>query len=857
MKRLIKQQFAAPAASSVRASTRKPKILKSLIFGILLAPSLISGSKCLAAATVSPSSLSWASVSLGNVGAPKSVTLTNGGSASISIRGIAFTGTNAADFIISSKTCGSTLAAKAGCTVAIRFKPSATGTRTATLTITDSASNSPQKVALSGLGTAAVVAASPSTLAFGNIYAGSSGRSLSVALNNGTSTSVAISNMAIAGTNAADFAISGKTCGLTLAAYSSCTATILFKTAAVGTRAATLSFIDSASSSPQKVSLSGTGIAPTGNLSLSPANINWAIVSVGVGGAPKSATLTNSGTTVIPISSIALSSTDPGDFYISGKTCGTQLAVGASCAITLVFKPKAIGTRVALLTITDGAINSPHTVTVSGSGGPRTAVAASISVDFGSRSGTQIPVPSGMLGAHYLAGDPYWQIVSDAANQAGVVQAGLKSTRMHANIPNVYATTTPDWTKIDGWIKSLQGLGVHPILEMDFTPPWLQPATLLCPNNPVTSVPADLTKWGQMAASFVAHFDQAFPGVVLDYEIWNEPDGPSLCSNNKLNDYLAIYAAAAPLMKAQAKTDGVSIRVGGPATATVGMTSLLTDPRTAPFVDFYSYHTYLSGPTEIQQGMTWDGAGGTPSLLSLILNSSTGEQAQYLKAVAAVQLAKTPLGTMTPIYLDEFNDNWSFNPDCCRNSPTYSPLFNSLAVAQILNSAYTGANELPGKMVYYSAASNPSSFCLRGIADAAMDCAPSDSSANASPYPQWYTYQLIAAPGYLDLMDGGFMAKSVTLSSAAKAQGLVATGFYTATSDSILIINPTASSFAGVTLQISNSGWTWPQSTFFTLNSANLKVSSWPASMVAATNGTQMTFDIPPNSVLGISLRAN
>ncbi len=853
MERLIKQLFSAPAASSV------PQILKSLIFGTLLVSCLISGSKCLAAATVSPSSVSWASVPLGNVGAPKSVTLTNGDAVSISISGVAISGANAADFRISSKTCGSSLAAHASCSVTILFEPLATGTRTATLTITDSASNSPQKIALSGLGTAAtsIVAASPSNLAFGNIYAGSSGRSMSVALNNGTSTSVAISNMAIAGTNAADFAISGKTCGSSLAAHSTCTATILFETAAVGTRAATLSFIDSASNSPQKVSLSGTGIAPTGNLSLSPANINWANVSVGVGGAPKSATLTNSGTTVIPISSIALTSTDPGDFYISSKTCGTQLAVSASCTVTLVFKPKAIGTRVALLTITDGAINSPHTVAVSGSGGPRTAVAASISVDFGSRSRTQIPISSGMLGAHYLVGDPYWQILSDAANQTAVVQAGLKSTRMHANIPNVYATTTPDWTKIDGSIKSLQGLGVHPILEMDFTPPWLQPATLLCPNNPVTSVPADLTQWGQMAASFVAHFDKAFPGVVLDYEIWNEPDGPSLCSNNKLNDYLAIYAAAAPLMKAQAKTDGVSIRVGGPATAAVGMTSLLTDPRTAPFVDFYSYHTYLSGPTEIQQGMTWDGAGGTPSLLSLILNSSTGEQAQYLKAVAAVQLAKTPLGTLTPIYLDEFNDNWSFNPDCCRNSLTYSPLFNSLAVAQILNSAYTGANELPGEMVYYSAASNPSSFCLLGIADAAMDCAPSNSSASASPYPQWYTYQLIAASGYLDLMDGGFMAKSVTLSSAAKAQGLVATGFYTATADSILIINPTASSFGGVTLQISNSGLTQPQATVFTLNSANLKISGWPASMVAATNGTQMTFDIPPNSVLGIALRAN
>jgi hypothetical protein len=106
-------------------------------------------------------------------------------------------------------------------------------------------------------------------------------------------------------------------------------------------------------------------------------------------------------------------------------------------------------------------------------------------------------------------------------------------------------------------------------------------------------------------------------------------------------------------------------------------------------------------------------------------------------------------------------------------------------------------------------------------------------------------------------MDGGHMAKSVSLSSAAKAQGLVVTGFYTATTNSILIINPTASSFAGVTLQISNSGLTSPQSTLFTLNSANTKISSWPVSLVTATNGPQATFDIPSYSVLGISLRTN
>src|ERR1035438_7631334 len=222
MKRLITQFFCVPEASSAKASSRA-KILKSLIPVTLLVLCSTWGQKCQAAATVSPSSLSWASVPLGNVGAPKSVTFTNGGSASITISSVAISGTNAADFTIASKTCGSSLAAKASCTTTIHFKPLSTGTRTATLSFTDSASNSPQKAPLSGLGTAAtaIVAASPSSLSFGSIYAGSSGKSLSATLSNGTSTSVALTSVAIAGANAGDFAISSKTCGSSLAAHAS------------------------------------------------------------------------------------------------------------------------------------------------------------------------------------------------------------------------------------------------------------------------------------------------------------------------------------------------------------------------------------------------------------------------------------------------------------------------------------------------------------------------------------------------------------------------------------------------------------------------------------------------------------
>jgi hypothetical protein len=70
----------------------------------------------------------------------------------VTFSSIAITGANPGDFTQTGTTCGATLAAQASCTISIQFAPLATGARSASLTITDDASNSPQSVALRGTG---------------------------------------------------------------------------------------------------------------------------------------------------------------------------------------------------------------------------------------------------------------------------------------------------------------------------------------------------------------------------------------------------------------------------------------------------------------------------------------------------------------------------------------------------------------------------------------------------------------------------------------------------------------------------------------------------------------------------------
>jgi hypothetical protein len=84
---------------------------------------------------------------------------------------------------------------------------------------------------------------------------------------------------------------------------------------------------------------------------------------VGTTSAAQNFTVTNTGSAPLPISSIAIN----GDFAQT-NACGTSVAAGATCTISVTFTPTAAGARLAMITITDNATGSPLTVALSGTG---------------------------------------------------------------------------------------------------------------------------------------------------------------------------------------------------------------------------------------------------------------------------------------------------------------------------------------------------------------------------------------------------------------------------------------------------------------------------------------------------------
>jgi hypothetical protein len=190
------------------------------------------------------------------IGASKSanpVTLTNHMNVALTGISIAVTGSEYTQI----NTCGTSVPARGSCTITVTFTPTASGKQTGTVTITDSAINSPQIIALTGYGRLPVTV-SPLTLSFGTVIVGTTSTAKSVTVTNNMKTTLTVSAIGFTGADPADFAQTN-TCGSSLGAGAQCTVSVTFTPKAAGARTATLSITDTASTSPQSVSLTGTG----------------------------------------------------------------------------------------------------------------------------------------------------------------------------------------------------------------------------------------------------------------------------------------------------------------------------------------------------------------------------------------------------------------------------------------------------------------------------------------------------------------------------------------------------------------------------------------------------------------------
>jgi hypothetical protein len=121
--------------------------------------------------SLSGTSLSFGTTYVGVAATAQTITLTNSGTAALSVTSIAVSGANSGDFA-QTNTCGTSVDIGAKCTISVTFTPGSTGPRSASVTISDKASGSPQSIGLSGAGIAVSLAMASGSSASQTVKAG-------------------------------------------------------------------------------------------------------------------------------------------------------------------------------------------------------------------------------------------------------------------------------------------------------------------------------------------------------------------------------------------------------------------------------------------------------------------------------------------------------------------------------------------------------------------------------------------------------------------------------------------------------------------------------------------------------------
>ena len=211
----------------------------------------LSGSGYVTTATVTPSSLSFSTQTVGATSAAQSVTVTNTGANPITVSAVTPTG----DFAETDNCTAAPVPLSGSCTISVTFSPIAGGSRSGALTISDNAQGNPHIVALSGTALAATAQLSVSSLNFTALTVGTTSSAQTITVTNSGNGALTMAGVQAAG----DFAQTNN-CTSIAANGGTCAMQVTFKPTSSGTRSGTMTLTDSAANSPQLVSLAGSGI---------------------------------------------------------------------------------------------------------------------------------------------------------------------------------------------------------------------------------------------------------------------------------------------------------------------------------------------------------------------------------------------------------------------------------------------------------------------------------------------------------------------------------------------------------------------------------------------------------------------
>ena len=328
----------------------------------------MTGMGAQAGLSIAPSSFNFRNVLDGQTKS-QVFTVTNTGTAELTIEQLSVSGSG---YTVSGLATPVTIGAGSNTTFSVLFAPTTAGSLAGTVSLVSNAPNSPNVLPLSGAGTAASVtlSASPASLSFTNVNAGSSS-SKGITISNTGNSSVTISQVSV---SAKDFSISGMTTPFTLAAGQNASLNVAFHPNVSENITGNIT-LASTQGANAVIAVSGNGVQPA--LGITPSSANFGTVTAG---SPASQTiqLQNTGTGTLAVSQVSVTGTG---FSIGRLALPITLTPGQTSNFNVQCNPAAAGVVTGSVSIVSNAPNSPAAIALSGTG-----VAATQALTFSTTS---------------------------------------------------------------------------------------------------------------------------------------------------------------------------------------------------------------------------------------------------------------------------------------------------------------------------------------------------------------------------------------------------------------------------------------------------------------------------------------
>ena len=203
---------------------------------------------------------------------------------------------------------------------------------------------------------------SSSSINFGNDPVGTNTSQALIITNTGTAT-LSITQVTASGSTA--FTVGGYSPPLSVSAGQKTTVMANFLPASVGATSGNISIVSNASATPTSVALSGSGVAATYTLNVSPTSLSFGNVTTGTSSSSQNVTVTNTGNSKVGISQIAVSGTG---YSVTGGSTPVTLSPSQTLTLTTQFHPTVAGSASGSISIVSNATGSPAAVSLSGTG---------------------------------------------------------------------------------------------------------------------------------------------------------------------------------------------------------------------------------------------------------------------------------------------------------------------------------------------------------------------------------------------------------------------------------------------------------------------------------------------------------